>query len=59
MSKSLISLCFLLIWNWNNKYVRTFPYPIPDQNEQSLYPFSHQNGAKPPAFKAAHTYTTY
>ena len=25
MSKSFISLSFLLIWNWNNKYVRTFP----------------------------------
>ena len=25
MSKSFISLSFLLMWNWNNKFVRTFP----------------------------------
>ena len=38
----------------NNKYVRKLPqfpskaYPIPDQNKQSLYPFSDQNVRKNP-----------
>ena len=39
------------------------PYPVPDQNEQNLYPFSDQKGAKPPAKTlpdgAAHTYMAY
>ena len=58
-------LSFLLIWNWNNKYVHIrslFPwktYSIPDQNEQSVYPFSDQNGGKTLPFGAAHTYTAY
>ena len=32
--------------NWALLFVRK-PYPIPDQNGQSLYPFSNQNGSKP------------
>ena len=36
--------------------VRQKPYPIPDQNGQSLYPFSDQNGTKTLPFGAAHTY---
>ena len=53
ISNSHISLSFSLIWNWNDKYVHTLPYfrrkpyPIPDQNRQSVNPFSEQNGAKP------------
>ena len=49
---SRISLSFLHIWNWNNKDADTLPlfprkpYPIPDQNGHSLYPFLDQNGAK-------------
>ena len=51
-SNSHISLSSLLIWSWNGKYVHTLPLfprkpsPIPDQNGQSVYPFSNQNGAK-------------
>ena len=53
---------FLLICNWNDKYVHTLPkfpkkpYPIPDQNGQSEYPFSDQNGAKSLPDGVAHTY---
>ena len=35
------------------------PYPIPDQNRQSLYLFSGQNAAKLLPFGAAHTYMAY
>ena len=34
------------------------PYSIPDQNGQSVYPFSEQNGAETPPDGAAHTYMT-
>ena len=55
-------LFFLLICNWNDKYVHTLqqfpqkPYPIPDENGQSEYPFSDQNGAKWLPDGVAHTY---
>ena len=64
-SNSHISLSFLLIWNWNDKYLHTLPYfprkpyPIPDQNGQSVYPFSDQNGAKTLPDGAAHTSIAY
>ena len=35
------------------------PYPIPDQNRQSVYPFSDQNSAKTLPGGAAHTYIAY
>ena len=35
------------------------PYLIPDQNRQSVYPFSDQNGAKTLPDGAAHTYIAY
>ena len=35
------------------------PYPIPDQNGQSVYPFSDQNSAKNLLNGAAHTYMAY
>ena len=35
------------------------PYPIPDQNGQSVYPFSDQNGAKTLPDGAAHAYIAY
>ena len=35
------------------------PYPIPDQNRQSVYPFSDQNSAKTLSDGAAHTYIAY
>ena len=35
------------------------PYPIPDPNGQSLYPFLDQNGARTLPFGAAHTYKAY
>ena len=35
------------------------PYPILDQNEQSLHLFSDQNSAKTLPFAAAHTYLVY
>ena len=38
---------------------RSKPYPIPEQNGQSLYPFSDQNGAKTLPFGATHTYMAY
>ena len=47
ISNSHISLSFLLIWNWNDKYVHTLP-----QFLQKPYPFSGQNGA-------AHTHMAY
>ena len=57
---SHILLSFLLIWNWNDKYVHILlqfprkPHPIPVQNGQSVYPFSDQNGAKTLPEGAAH-----
>ena len=42
---SHISVSFLFIWNWNDNYVHTLlqfprkPYPIPDQNGQSVSVF--------------------
>ena len=65
ISNSLITLSMWFIWNWNDEYVHTLlyfprkPYPIPDQNEQHLYLFSHRNGAKTIPFGAAHTYMAY
>ena len=65
ISNSHISLSFLLIWKWNDEYVHTLPYfprkpyPIPDQNKQSVYPFSDQNGTKTLRDGAAHTYLAY
>ena len=59
VSNSHISFSFLLIWNWNDKYVHTLPlfpwkpYPIPDQNGWSAHPFSDQNGAKTLPSRAA------
>ena len=44
VSNSHISSSFLFTWNSNDKYVYTLPqfprkpYPIPDQNRQSVYP---------------------
>ena len=35
------------------------PYPIADQNGQSVYPFSDQNGTKTPPNGEAHTYIAY
>ena len=35
------------------------PYPIPDQNGQSVYPFSDQNGAKTLPDGTAQTYIAY
>ena len=35
------------------------PYPIPDQNGQSVYPFSDQKGPRIIPFGAAHTYMAY
>ena len=35
------------------------PNPIPDQNGQSLHPFSDQKGPKTLPFGAAHTYMAY
>ena len=63
-SNSHISLSFLLIWNGNDKYIHIlskFPrkHPIPDQNGQSLYQFSDQNGTKTRPDGAAHTYMAY
>ena len=52
ISNSHFTLSFLFSWNWNDDHIDTQPYllhkpyPIPHQNEQSLYPFSDQNGAK-------------
>ena len=60
-----ISLSFLLIWYWNDKYIHTRPvipqkpYPIPDQNGQSVYPFSDKNGTKTLSDGVAHTYIAY
>ena len=60
-----ITLSFLVIWSWNDKYVHTIPqfprkpYTIPDQNGQNLSPFSDQNGAKTKPLGAAPTYMGY
>ena len=48
-----ILFSFLFIWNWIDKYVYTLPwfpgkpYPIPDQNGQSVYPFSDKKAQEP------------
>ena len=52
---------FFLLWNWNDIYVHTLPYfsrkpyPIPDQNGLSVYPFSCHNGVKTLPAGAANT----
>ena len=51
ISNSHISLSFLLVRNWNDKYVHTLPLFSRNQN-----PFSDQNGAKTLPDGAAHTY---
>ena len=54
-----ITLSFLFIWSWNDKYVHRIPqfprkpYTIPDQDGQTLYPFSNRNGTKNIPFGAA------
>ena len=59
ISNSDISLSPLFIWFWNDKYVYTLtqfprnPYPIPEQNKQSVYQFSYRKGAKTISFGAA------
>ena len=66
ISNSHISISFLFIWNWNGKYVHTFPqfprkpHPIPNPNGQSVYyQFSDQKGPKTIPFGAVHTYLDY
>ena len=68
MSKNKQIYFFLscsLIWNWNDKYVliRRFflrkLYPIPNQNEQSVYPFLDRKSAKTISFGLAHTCVAY
>ena len=68
MSKNkqiFLFLSYSLIWNWNDKYVllRRFfprkPYPIPNQNEQSVYPLLDRKSAKTISFGVAHTYVAY
>ena len=68
MSKNkqiFLFLSYSLIWNWNDKYVliqRFFPRkpnPIPNQNEQSVYPFLDRKSAKTISFGVAHTYVAY
>ena len=39
-----------------NTFFARKPYPIPDQNGQSVYPFSDQNRSKTLPDGAAHTY---
>lgn len=64
---SHISLSCLLTCNRNDKYVRIHThrsslenhYPIPDQNEQSVCPFSDQNNARTLPVRAAHIYMAY
>ena len=59
-----IRIVFLLSYSFGIETINTFihsrsylkPYPIPDQNGQSVYPFSDQNGAKILPDGAAHTY---
>ena len=51
ISNSHISLSFLLVWNWSDKYVHTVPsFP------RKLYPISDQNGTKNRPDGAAHSY---
>ena len=68
MSKNKQIYFFLscsLIWNGNDKYVliRRFflrkPYPIPNQNEQSVYPFLDGKSAKTISFGLAHAFVAY
>ena len=68
MSKNkqiFLFLSYSLIWNWNDKYVllRRFfprkPYPIPNQNEQSVYPFLDRKSAKTISFGLAHAFVAY
>ena len=40
-------------------YIPRKPYPIPDQNGQSAYPFLNQKGTQTTPFGAAHTHMTY
>ena len=68
MSKNkqiFLFLSYSLIWNWNDKYVLTRrffprkPYPIPNQNEQSVYPHLDRKSTKAMSFGVAHTYVAY
>ena len=64
-SQIFLFLSYSLIWNWNDKYVLTRhifprkPYPIPNQEEQSVYPFLDRKSAKTISFWVAHTYVAY
>ena len=42
-----------------NRFIASKPYPIPDQSEQSLYPFSDRESEKTIPFGVAHTYMAY
>ena len=61
---SHISISFLFIWNWNDKYVHSCtlpyfprkPYPIPHQNGQSVF---RPKRPKTPTLWAVHTYMAY
>ena len=65
ISNSHISFFFLLIWNQKQQipsYTPQFPpkpHSVPDQNGQSVNPFSDQNGPKILPDGAAHTYVGY
>ena len=65
MSNSHVSVSFSLIWNWNDKYVDTIgssvenTHTIQDQNGQSVYLFSDENGAKTLPDGVAHTFIAY
>ena len=54
ISNSLISLSFLLIWNWNDKNVQTLRNFLRKPN-----PFSDQNDANTLPDGAAHTHMAY
>ena len=65
ISNSHIIGLFLIQLEPTDKYVHTPPqvprklYPNPDQNGQSLYQFTAQNGSKSIPLGAAHTYMAY
>ena len=59
-----IRIFLFLSYSFGIETIDTFihsvvPNPIPDQNGQSVYPFSDQNGAKTLPGGAAYTYMAY
>ena len=62
LNSHIVTLPFLFIRNWGDKYAHALPYslkkPHPNSDQNTLHPFLEQNGAKAIPFGVAHTLKT-